>query len=210
MNPKRLFSLIMLALFFWGVNTVFAASVYLGNPTPTGSDLEISVTNGVTYDFDLYLYISPEDAGSGLFGAGIDVNYNPAIFSLSGTPSINTTAFTAANSKIIDDPDYDQNDNVTGNDFAFYVADYEAKALSGEILIGSFSLLSITNTMIGEWLINTGDYSPSTDFLTYDGVEFDDSVNFYGATAVPIPGALLLFGSGLIGIVGVRRRLGKS
>ena len=64
----------------------------------------------------------------------------------------------------------------------------------------------------GEWLVTTGDRSSAIDFMTYSGAVFDDSVAFYGAnaTAIPIPGALLLFGSGLIGIVGVRRRLGKS
>lgn len=203
-------SMIMMVLLFLCVNTVFGASVYLGNPTPTGSDLEFFVTNGATYNFDLYLYISSADEDPGLFGAGIDVNYNSEIFTLSGTPLINTTAFTASSSEIIY-PSYDELDYVTGDDFAFYVSDYDQKGLKGEILIGSFSLQSISNAMNGEWLITTGQYSEGSDFVTLDGNDFDDSVNFFGAnaTAIPIPGALLLFGSGFIGIIGVRRKLNK-
>jgi hypothetical protein len=36
------------------------------------------------------------------------------------------------------------------------------------------------------------------------------NINFQGPAAIPIPGALWLLGSGLIGMVGIRRKLGKA
>ena len=68
--------------------------------------------------------------------------------------------------------------------------------------IGSFDL----DVTLGNWNFGTQtavDLEQGIDFVVlHDGAD-------YTVAAIPIPGALLLFGSGLIGIVGVRRKLVK-
>jgi len=63
-----------------------------------------------------------------------------------------------------------------------------------------------------DFLANTGINGAAADFSSYFA-EFDDFDGLYGEwrtnieiTAVPVPAAVWLFGSGLIGLVGVARR----
>ena len=50
--------------------------------------------------------------------------------------------------------------------------------------------------------------SPSA-VLTFSFQQDGSNFNFTNASAVPVPGALLLFGPGLLGLMGVRRRITK-
>jgi hypothetical protein len=204
-NKSKAFIILSLFIAF-GSSYSFAASVYLGDPS-TGGNLQIPIASGNIYTFQCYIDVTPTEAGPGLYGAGIDVNYNPAYFSLSGTPFYTASNWSAGDSKIID-PSASLTDYVTGNDFAFYVVDNTGKGLSGKISVGTFSLLATANAPNLAWLITTGEYSSSDDFLNYNGVVLDSNINFYGAnaSAVPIPAAVWLLGSGVVGLVALKRR----
>ena len=58
---------------------------------------------------------------------------------------------------------------------------------------------------VGLGFLETGIYSISADFY-FDGVLGNTVSNTFTVSSVPIPAAVWLFGSGLIGLIGVARR----
>ena len=63
--------------------------------------------------------------------------------------------------------------------------------------------LEIDNSMVGE-VVQFG-FSSTATYYTPSGVLYDN-INFSSTPAVPVPGAIWLMMSGLIGLVGVARR----
>ena len=211
---KRVYKYVLLSIvvMFLSVSLASAASVFLVSEGGILEDknAELEITNELTYTFDVYFYASDLEAGSGIYNIGIDVNYNPAIFELAGAPVIDSSVWSIPPSKIIY-PDDDEGDYVAGNDFGFYVSDEDIRGLSGMLRIGDFTLTALADAKMGELLITLGDYGPGDDTINLDFEVFDDSMTYRSANAVPIPGTVLLFGSGLLGLMGIgRRRMKKS
>jgi len=75
--------------------------------------------------------------------------------------------------------------------------------------LGYFNILAIADAIDGNPATGTGDLIGSVQFVLLDGESnlisgFVDS--FGSAEAVPVPAAVWLFGSGLIGLIGIARR----
>ena len=68
---------------------------------------------------------------------------------------------------------------------------------------GNSILLTVDQGMVGE-LLQLGFNNTATDYAG-SGV-FYDNLNFAEVSAVPVPAAVWLFGSGLLGLVGIARR----
>ncbi len=86
---------------------------------------------------------------------------------------------------------------------------FDSDAGLGASWSGESILLTVDAGMVGELLQlgfnNTAtDYSPSGVF--YDNLCFDAAGGCGGVPEVPVPAAVWLFGSGLLGLVGVARR----
>lgn len=141
-----------------------------------------------------------EGAG-GTSGGGLNVSWNPAFLSVDDLSDVNIT-FTGdlffTTTPVLD----------TGAG----TLEFSTSSINGETAAG-FDIAEITFTAIGLGLspIDITVDSLIDVWADYDSLAIttpsatDGSVN-----VVPIPGAIWLLGSGLIGMVGIRRKLGKS
>jgi hypothetical protein len=84
-----------------------------------------------------------------------------------------------------------------------------------DILLATF-MITCTATSFDElWLMDFDDVQPGFSGLDPSGNPFDLDQELFPAylasiNQVPIPSAVWLFGSGLLGLVGLRRRIGRS
>ena len=181
---------------------VRAATMFLEphGDLPTLCDFELTVNP--TESFLLDVYISAPEAlnHDGLYGAGFYVGFDGGVI--------------RADTAIVEDPPFDPGFSVIeiSSDYVMYQAlmKMDEKYHYGDILMGTIQFSPIA---MGVSTITTSDYSASPDFTYFDGVSFDSEVTFCGGTVnvVPIPGAILLLGSGLLGLIGIgRKRMRKS
>ena len=104
-----------------------------------------------------------------------------------------------------------QNNNAGGG-FGFF--QFELKG-SGSSRVNQllFSIVNVTGDVPMDYAIGGADFlnNGSTEFFAAHVADFvtsdsTTSAKFAGSTAVPVPAAVWLFGSGLLGLVGVARR----
>lgn len=208
--------LIVLSVFVamvFSVSTASAAAVYLwphGKPGPTPGDISVVIEPsqfGSTLVLDTYLHFTADEDPSekGPFAATYRVNYDPDTCIKASFGSVNTDRWSIPEgSKVEVHPEINEV-HVWGYDY------YDGEQLPyGEYLIGTITFDIAGSPLLGTTTLMTADWSAMDgDFLNWAGTGFDDKVTFYGGTAtcVPIPTTLLLLGSGLVGLIGLRRKI---
>ena len=171
----------------------------------TNDDFYLEVLPLNQFKVDVYFDLSANDYPTGLYGATFNINFDPAILEVI-TTSYNSFIFqdtqTSTISLNIDNILFGLLDNLDDNGgvdkFLMASATFQAK-----------------EGVMGTTFLTTNEFSAGDnfDFTTQAGESIDASVIFKGGeiNVVPIPGAILLLGSGLLGLIGIgSRRMRKS
>jgi hypothetical protein len=201
---------IMITLVFL-TSTIQAAPVLSMAPSgesPTNNDFYLAVNTFDTFTIDIYFDLPtseyPSATYNGMYATSFNLNFDPNYLEVNNT-SYNTAAFEDSTfSNII----------VYSNYIDFAPLDNFGTGFDGQFLVGSVTFNA--KSSLGTTYLTTSDTNPSIagDFYTQNFTSLDSSVLFKTGeieiSEVPIPGALWLLGSGLIGMVGIRRKLGKS
>ena len=177
-----------------------AATVFLephGSLATPGS-FDLTVDPVTSFGLDVYISVPEAEHGGhgGFYGAGFYIDFDGSMIS--------------ANSASVNDPPFDSGWSYIeiGSNYVMYQAMMKMteKNRHGNILIGT---VQFSPQGLGTSMITTRDYSGFPDFVYFDGGSFDDAVVFSNGTvnAVPVPGGLLLLGSGLVGLLGFRRKI---
>ena len=201
---KKFYGLVFAMLMALGISSVASAATVLDfnidfnqdGAFDTGTTIDLSPGDIITSD--IYVSVLEDtgvDAVDGLFGWSLVINYdhlavtnvtpNYALWPVGFPPTILPGSVTVEQSA----PFGSSN---TGNDLLLFSLTFEC--------IGP-----------GEDVLSIWDKSlVTTDVITARGVSLDGQFPFELATvncnAVPIPGAVWLLGSGLLGLVGLRRK----
>lgn len=174
--------------------------------------------------------LAPGFANAELIFPLLDVqDHNPdqnsgadAGFSLVGsTISVDSTAFQVILSETLGDfldvADETFTLSATSTDFDGFFGTFSGSFSAGSLLSGTFDNLELFDfgggegTFDGELVYTGGSLKGSLDFgfieATFSGSDFAAKIK---VETVPVPAAVWLFGSGLIGLVGVARRRNES
>ncbi len=161
-------------------------------------DTTTSVTLGNSVTAELYVS-NVDSLNGGLISWGTEINFTNSLLSASAYSII--WPLPGINNNI---------DNPTGTT--------ELLASTFTAQTGTFKLADISFDTLNTGLasISLGqlypDLSTFSGFTAADGLDYDLSINFslaaatINVTAVPVPGALILFLSGLVGLTGLKHR----
>lgn len=184
-----------------GVSTTSAAQSVFFSAEPDGTrDPLISAPPGSS--FTAHIYADIDDMHGGLVSWGVEVGYDPSKAQLT-VPCCETdpqwtlpeTIDTSVSGKV------SMVDGRIGDGIAAPPAIY----------LGNISF-EITDEM--GWILWMQDVFPDSDgfngFVAADGYVYDGSIEYLptqvNVSAVPIPAAAYLFGSGILGLIGIARR----
>ena len=217
---KKLSVLVLTVLMAIGISSVASATptltvgldFYGGDTAYTQGDIDTSVDlfvgESVMVDF-VYSIEDPDMPGIGLWKAGFNLDFNPATLQASNyheygdrDASTGWLSYEGNGSGITDG-----NVKFRGQEQSF-LNPSEGRIIGFELTCLEVGLDDI---IFRDWSIDPARPDWAIDFL-HGGTSIDELIAFDGAlvtvnNAVPIPGAVWLLGSGLIGLVGLRRKM---
>lgn len=181
-------------------------SYYLdqSNALPDGVNYaQVTISDGLGGDIDFTV-----DVILSAFSVSSGANFGMQTFSFNYDASLSVSS---ANIMAIDPASWNisQNANAGGG---FGKFDFElAGTGSSRTETLSFSISGVSDDTVYDYAVASGLMPSSGDFFAAHIAGFDTtngvtSAQFAGSTAVPVPAALWLFGTGLIGLLGVARQ----
>lgn len=217
---KKNFLAVFLAVFM-ALGLASVASAALSFNLDFGQDgtydnvWELNPTDAIFID----LYVSGVPSGDPIYNAqndvwikglltmGIDMTYDPSAVEI--IPA--GTEFSMDQMAGAVDTDTPGHIFMSGSDMLTFI--FGRDGLSGDdILVGTIELLCLAPTGITElWLYDYDHGGAFDDWTLLDGTVLDNDIiagiKLAEINQVPIPGAAILLGSGLLGLFGIRRRI---
>lgn len=208
MNYKKLVKLTVLPLIFAATQTSAASISYFldqSNDLPDGINYaQVTISDGTGGNIDFSV-----DVLESAFSISPGANFGMQSFSFNYDLSLSVNS---ANIQDIDPSSWTiLQDANAGGGFGKFMFELSGDGSSRTSLL-SFSISGVNGDTVNDYAIGSTLNPSSGEFFAAHIAGFDttngvDSAQFSGSTmVVPVPAALWLFGSGLIGLVAVSRR----
>lgn len=193
--------LVLISALFLVLGTFGLASAATITVNPLNDIQNLGATFDITLEgieFDIGTNGSPV---GGTIGGGVDLSWNPGILTLNSVTSVFPGDESFGTPGVIND--------AAGTFIGFSVTSFFGTSAA------IFDIATLNFTAVGSGLsplnivVSLSDVWADADGLIdmTPGVPIDPDAATIQVNAVPIPGAFLLLGSGLIGLVGLRRKL---
>jgi len=194
MKRKTVLMLVFAFVFCLSMGAAHAATVSLV-PTPQ------SVAPGGNFVINLsYDFTSPV---GGILGGGVDIGFDDAILNL-GSFSWNATFFSLVDPSLSKLPT-DNSNGTTGALDGWDFGNFGGLTGTGTIGTVNFQVDPLANIGASDNIAMSVSTSSGGWFDSF-GSQITPTLNGATVNVVPIPGAIWLLGSGLIGLVGLNRR----